>query len=127
MEALKKVLIIEDELMFVNVLSQYLLQYFDVHSASDGMTGLQKVKEQLPDIIILDLFLPGMHGFDVLKQIKEDPETANIPVIILSNLGSDNDIEEGFKLGATEYLIKAEVNPEIVKLKIDLALGTGLV
>jgi len=77
---------------------------------------LKKIKEEKPDLILLDLILPGIDGFEVLTKMKEDPELSKIPVIILSNLGQKEDVERGLKLGASDYLIKAHFTPgEIIE------------
>ncbi len=91
-------------------------------SALDGEEGLRKVKEKKPDLILLDLILPKVHGFDVLKQLKEDPETKDIPIIVLTNLEGTGDIEKALELGATTYLVKASYTLEEVIEKIKKAL-----
>jgi len=92
---------------------------YDVVAAADGESGLTMIKESRPDVVLLDLILPGINGFEVLERAKKDPETANIPVIILSNLGQSEDIEKGLKLGAKDFLVKAHFTPQeiINKLK----------
>ncbi len=77
------------------------------------------MKEEKPDIILLDLILPGMDGFEVLAKIKDDPEVENIPVVILSNLGQRDDVERGLKLGAVDFLIKAHFTPGEIIEKIE--------
>lgn len=84
--------------------------------ALDGEEGIRKCKEENPDLIILDLVLPTLDGFEVLARIKKDSKLAAIPVVILSNLGQKSEIEHGMKLGAADYLVKANFTPsEIVK------------
>lgn len=92
-------------------------------SALDGEEGLRKVKEKKPDLILLDLILPKVYGFDLLKQLKADPETKDIPVIVLTNLEGTGDIEKALQLGATTYLVKASYTLEEVVEKIKKALG----
>lgn len=114
----KTILIVEDDTILRDLISQKLRKEnnYEVAEAIDGEEGLKKAKEKKPDIILLDLILPGMDGFGVLEQIKQDPETAKIPVVILSNLGQKEEIEKGMKLGATDFLIKAHFTlSEIVK------------
>jgi DNA-binding response OmpR family regulator len=105
------VLIIEDDEVLLRAL--YLLfrkNDFTVASASDGDTGLKMAQRLNPDIIILDLLLPKMSGLDVLKYLKSNPLTRDIPVIILSNLGDESDVEQAKSLGAIDYFIKAETD-----------------
>lgn len=92
-------------------------------SALDGEEGLKLVKEKKPALILLDLILPKVHGFDVLKQLKEDPETKDIPIIVLTNLEGTGDIEKALELGATTYLVKASYTLEEVLEKIKKAIG----
>lgn len=77
-------------------------------SALNGEIGLRLAKTGKPDLILLDLILPKLHGFDVLKKLKEDSETKNIPIIILTNLGQMEDVEKALELGATTYLVKTQ-------------------
>ena len=82
---------------------------FEFIEATNGVEGVNKVISEDPDLVILDLILPRKNGFDVLSEMKNNPKTKNIPVIILSNLGQELDIKEGLALGAREYLVKTEV------------------
>ncbi|RMD58846.1 response regulator [Candidatus Parcubacteria bacterium] len=91
---------------------------FEVVHAQDGEEAILKIKKEKPDLILLDLIMPDVNGFEVLKEIKQDKELSKIPVIILSNLGQDADIEKGKKLGAADYLIKANVSISEVVEKI---------
>jgi len=92
-------------------------------SALDGEVGLRLAKTKKPDLILLDLILPKINGFDVLKQLKEDPDTKEIPVIVLTNLEGMQDIEKVIGLGATTYLVKANYSLVEVMEKIKKALG----
>jgi len=104
----KKVLLIEDEGSLVNILRERLLEEdYDVSVAIQGEEGLQKTMVEQPDLVLLDLILPRLDGFVYLQKVKSDPKTKKIPVIILSNLGQDEDVYKGKKLGAVEYLVKA--------------------
>jgi DNA-binding response OmpR family regulator len=78
------------------------------HYARNGEEALEILKTEVPDVIVLDLILPGMHGFEVLKAIRADTRLAAVPVIILSNLGQKEDADRALQLGATKHLIKAE-------------------
>lgn len=119
----KKILIIEDDKFLRELIVQKLTKEgFEIAEAIDGEKGLKKTKEGRPDLILLDLILPGIDGFKVLSQIKEDPVLAEIPVIILSNLGQKEDVEKGLNLGAVDYLIKAHFTPAEIIEKIKKAL-----
>jgi DNA-binding response OmpR family regulator len=113
----KKILIIEDDKFLRLLITRKLNQEgFSVIEALDGEEGLKKVKEERPDLVLLDLILPSVDGFEVLTRIQKDEAIKGIPVIILSNLGQREDIEKGIKLGAADYLIKAHFTPiEIVE------------
>jgi len=113
----KTILIIEDDKFLRELIVQKLIKEgFEISEAVDGEEGMKKVKEEKPDLVLLDLILPGVDGFEVLARIKEDPVLAAIPVIILSNLGQKEDVERGLKLGAVDYLIKAHFTPgEIIE------------
>ena len=114
-----KVLVIEDDQLMAGLLAEKLAKTdFAVRLAVDGENGLKELEKEVPDIILLDLILPGMSGFEILAKIKEDEKTKAVPVIILSNLGSREEIEKGMKLGAETYLIKANVLIDEVVKKI---------
>lgn len=119
----KKILIVEDDKFLRELIAKKLSEGgFIVEEASDGEEGIRKIKEGRPDLILLDLILPSIDGFEVLEKIKKDLETKPIPVIILSNLGQKEDIERGLKLGAFDYLVKAHFTPGEVIEKVRNAL-----
>lgn len=114
----KKILVIEDEATLQKALNDVLLQEgFEVLSANDGMIGLETAKKENPDLILLDIILPKMDGFEVLAKLKADDE--NTPVVILTNLSDVNDVQKALDLGATTYLVKADyhLNEVIQKIK----------
>ena len=96
---------------------------FEITSAIDGESGLKTMKEQKPDLILLDLILPDMGGFEVLAKMKEDPLVSSIPVIILSNLGQQDDVEKGMGLGAVDYMVKAHFTPNEIVAKVKQVLA----
>ena len=104
-----KVLWVEDD-TFLSDLVERKLQHEGCVAlyAKDGEQALEILKSEVPDIILLDLVLPGMSGFDVLQEIKHVPALKNVPVVVLSNLGQEKDIEKAKQLGAVKFLIKAE-------------------
>ncbi len=108
----KNILIIEDDKFLRELIVQKLIKEgYDTAEAIDGEEGIKKVKTVKPDLVLLDLILPGIDGFEVLTRMKEDTSLTQIPVIILSNLGQKDDVERGLKLGAVDYLIKAHFTP----------------
>ena len=115
-----KILIIEDDKFLLKLYSDKLRrQGFEVFESLTGEEGLNRLSVEKPDLIILDLVLPGKNGFDVLKEVKDNPEIKDIPVIILTNLGQESDIKRGLDLGAAAYLVKTEfsVNQLAEKVK----------
>lgn len=113
----KKVLIIEDDKFLRELAAQKLeKEGFSVAGATNGQEGLNLLESERPNVIILDLILPGMDGFETLRKIRTESNFKTIPVIILSNLGQEEDIEKAKGLGATDYLIKAHFSfGEIIK------------
>lgn len=121
-----KILVVEDDKFLRELLSHKLeAAGFSVLLAIDGQEALKIVKEEMPQIVLLDLVLPGIDGFEILKQIKENDQTSKIPVIVLSNLGQKEEIEKGMSLGANDYLIKAHFTPDEIIEKIGKVLGTN--
>ncbi|NOQ68252.1 response regulator [Patescibacteria group bacterium] len=82
---------------------------FNVSVAINGKEALKKIIEGDPQIVLLDIILPIMDGFEVLKRVKEDPSKSSVPIIMLTNLGQESEIEKGFKLGAEDYIVKAHL------------------
>jgi len=116
---MKKILFIEDEPTLQKTVGEILKQEeFIVLEALDGEEGLAAAKRERPDLILLDLVLPKKNGFEVLEALKKDPETANIKIIVLTNLESSQDVERALALGATNYLVKANYDLEEVVAKI---------
>ena len=119
----KTILIIEDDKFLRELVIQKLIKEgYETSEAVDGEEGIKKIKEEKPDLILLDLILPGIDGFEVLSKMREDPALAQIPVIILSNLGQKDDVEKGLKMGAIDYLIKAHFTPGEIIEKIKVVL-----
>ncbi len=118
-----KVLIIEDDKFLRELINRKLQsENFETVLAIDGETGLDLIIKENPDIVLLDLILPGINGFEVLTKVKKNEKTKNIPVIILSNLGQKDDIEKGMGIGATDYLVKAHFTPSEIVEKINQIL-----
>lgn len=113
----KKILVVEDDKFLRELIARKLeKEGYQIVEAVDGEDALKKVKNEKPDLVLLDLILPSIDGFEVLSKIKEDISVVQIPVIVLSNLGQKEDVDKGLKLGAVDYLIKAHFTPgEIVE------------
>ncbi len=121
---MKKILFIEDESALQKTFGEVLKQEgYEMISALDGETGLRLAKSKKPDLILLDLILPNVHGFEVLKQLKEAGETKKIPIIVLTNLEKIGDVEKAIELGATTYLVKAQYSLQEVVEKVKKALS----
>jgi DNA-binding response OmpR family regulator len=120
----KKILLVEDDRflseMYVTKLTE---SGFDVEVAYDGKEGLAKIEEFMPNLILLDIVLPGMDGFEILQKIKKEESLKNILVIALTNLGQREEVEKGLRLGASDYIIKAHFTPTEVVAKVKRLLG----
>lgn len=115
----KRVLIIEDEVALLYALQSRLsLEGYEVEAVSTGKRGIKALQEKKFDLLILDIILPDLNGFDILKQVKGDPKTKELPCIIVSNLGNKKDMDHGISLGAKDYLAKSEYNLEEIIKKI---------
>ena len=113
------ILLIEDDDFLLTMYKMKLeLENFKVITATNGENGLRMIREKKPDLILLDLVLPKMSGFEIMKELKKDKELWKIPVIMLTNLSQKDDVQKGFNLGAQEYLIKVHFLPSEVISKI---------
>ncbi len=115
----QKVLLIEDD---ADLVEMYKLKFigsgYEIITSFKGAEGLELAKKEKPDIILLDIILPEVDGFAILTELKKDPKTRNIPVLMLTNLGQESDIKKGKELGVTDYLIKANFTPSEVVEKV---------
>ena len=115
-----KVLIIEDDQLIQRMYSKiFSFEKYEVVTASDGEDGLEKARTVAPTIILLDVMMPKMNGMEVLVKLKLDPATKAIPVIMLSNLAGENDVETALSRGAVKYIIKSEHDPKEVADMVD--------
>ena len=115
----KKILLIEDEEILINLLQKKLAnEGYDISVARNGQEGLELIKEIRPDLILLDIIMPKMGGFEVLEEMQKDQELKNIPVIIISNSGQPVEIDRAQKLGAKDWLIKTDFDPQEVIDKV---------
>jgi DNA-binding response OmpR family regulator len=119
-----KVLIVDDDAFLSGIYATKLeLEGFEVVSARDGEDGLKAAVKEKPDLILLDVLMPKLDGFEVLKRLKADEAVKAIPVIMLTNLGQKEDIEKGMQEGAADYLIKAHFVPAEAVEKIKKVLN----
>ncbi len=117
-------LVVEDDTLLKDMLGQQLTKEgWQALHATDGEQALALAESEHPDIILLDLLLPGMSGFEILSTLKENDSTKDIAVIILSNLGQQEDIDKGIKLGAADFLIKSNFTLDEVSAKIKQVLS----
>ena len=123
---MKKILFVEDESALQRAVSSVLTsEGFKTFSAMDGETAITLARTELPDLILLDLIIPKKDGFAVLAELKQEPSTKNIPIIILTNLEGNADVERALMLGATTYLVKTNYKIEEVVEKIRSIIGDG--
>jgi CheY-like chemotaxis protein len=124
MDTPKKILLIEDDKFLRELIVKKLVKEgFIVLEANDGEEGLTKISQEKPDLVLLDLILPGVDGFELLQKAQEDPFIKNVPIIVLSNLGQKEDIDRCMKSGAVDYLIKAHLTPIEIVEKVKKALN----
>ncbi|MFW5884717.1 MAG: response regulator [Patescibacteria group bacterium] len=108
-----KVLLVEDEKILREMCSKHLKKNnVSVIEAIDGEEAIQKAEEELPDVILLDIIIPSKDGYEVLENIKNNPQTKNISVVMLSNLGQQEEVDKAEKLGADDFIIKANTMPK---------------
>ena len=120
----RKILIVEDDPFLLQMyVTKMEMAGHDVLQAETGSAGLKAAQDNAPELVLLDILLPELDGFEVLRAMQDDERLKGTPVILLTNLGQKEDIEKGLELGAVDYLIKAHFTPQEVMEKIDKALG----
>ncbi len=120
----KKILIIEDEEILLELLEKKLTQEgYQVRIAKDGIEGLEKVEQEIPDVILLDIVMPRMGGFEVMERLHKNEKFSKIPIIIISNSGQPVEIDLAQKLGAKDWLIKTDFDPQEVIEKVIKQIG----
>lgn len=124
METTKKhILFIEDEEALRDAFREAFKRHgYTIRDAANGEDGLQIAQQELPDIILLDLILPKKSGFEVLKELRNNPTTKHIPVIVLTNLEGSEDVEQALAHGATTYLVKANYSLDDIVAKVKSAI-----
>lgn len=119
-----KLLLVEDEDFIRDLYKrQFEKSGFIIDAIATGNDGLNAALKNIYDLIILDIMLPDLNGIEILKQLKQNETVRNIPVVLLTNLGQDDVIKEGFKFGAVGYLIKAAYTPEQVVKEVTSILN----
>ncbi|MES2436536.1 MAG: response regulator [Patescibacteria group bacterium] len=111
--SLKKVLLVEDDPFLQSLLAQRLAaKGYKLFSAKEGTEALAIAEREMPEVILLDILLPGMNGYEILEKLKTNAKTKTINVIMVSNLGQQSDIDKAIALGASKFFVKANVTPE---------------
>lgn len=120
-----KILIVEDDPLISRMYQMMFgFEGYEVETAADGIEGLEKIRKNKPTIILLDVMMPNMNGLEVLDKIKLDPETKNIPVIMLTNLSDQQDAETALAKGAVKYIVKSDKEPrEIANMVKEILKG----
>ncbi|MEA2092737.1 MAG: response regulator [Patescibacteria group bacterium] len=125
---MKKIIIVEDEEILRNLLRKKLeIEGYEVETAEDGEVGIRKIRETKFDLILLDIIMPKMGGFDVLEVMQKDENISDIPVIVISNSGQPVEIDRAQKLGVKDWVVKTEFDPQevIKKVKEQIGLDEG--
>lgn len=119
----KKIMWVEDDLFLSDMIAKKCAaNKCDLMHATNADTTFELLKKDKPDVIILDILLPGKNGYEILEELKKNEETKNIPVVILSNFGQKEEIEKGLKLGAEKYLIKATLTLDEILTEVNNVL-----
>lgn len=115
----KKVLIIEDDHFLSSLMKARLeKEGFSTMQAFDGEEAFNLLKQNKPDLIVMDLIMPKVSGFELLENISVDPQISRVPVMVLSNLGQDSDIDKVKRLGATQYFVKVQTSIDDLVVKV---------
>jgi len=120
---MKQILLIEDDPFLVEIYTTKLKGAgFSVAVANDGKEGLKKIEEKVPELLLLDIVLPSVNGWEILRAIKKNEKLKNLKIVILSNLSQKAEVEKGLELGAVKYLVKAHYTPSEVVEEIEKIL-----
>ncbi|KKT96342.1 MAG: hypothetical protein UW97_C0015G0006 [Parcubacteria group bacterium GW2011_GWA2_45_15] len=115
----RKIVLVEDDSLMSSILATHLIKEgFSIVSVTNGTQAFERIQAEQPSIVLLDIVLPGISGFDILQKLKQEESTKSIPVLILSNLGSKEEIQRGMELGAEAYLVKANSMVEEITGKV---------
>ena len=121
-----KILVVEDDLSISDLYHERLVEDgYQVFTAHNGRDGFSLVGSKKPDLILLDIIMPDVDGYEMLQELKTNKNTKNTPVIIFSNLSQREEIEKGLKLGASDFIIKTSVTPSQMAQKVEEFLNSG--
>ena len=120
----KSILVIEDDIQFYTLYGTELqTRGYKVSNVSDGSLAVQAIKDQMPDLVLLDLVLPGRNGLDILREIRSQQDFENLKVVILTNYGGEENVSTALELGATDYVMKYKIVPSELADKIASLFG----
>jgi len=120
----KKILMIEDERIIVDLLKRKLeKEGYQVSVGRDGVEGLEKMRKDKPELILLDIVMPRMGGLEVMEKMRDDDELKDIPIVVISNSGQPIELDRAKKLGAKDWLVKTEFDPQEVIRKVKKQIG----
>ncbi len=123
---MKKIIIVEDEEILSSLLEKKLTaEGYQVETAKDGEEGLSKIRANRPDLILLDIIMPKMGGFEMLEEMQKEEGLHGIPVVVVSNSGQPVEIDRAQKLGAKDWLVKTEFDTQEVIDKVVAQIGEG--
>lgn len=121
---MKKICIVEDEAALLEMYKlKFVAEGYQVTTASNGQEGLAVIKESMPDLVLLDLMMPRMDGFQVLQALRADQQTVKLVVYIFSNLGQGSEIEKGMAEGANGYFVKSSLTPSQLAAEVKKILS----
>lgn len=114
-----KIILVEDDDLIRRMYEQaFSFEKYTVETAVNGKEGLEKIRNNKPDLVLLDIMMPEMNGLEVLEKLKADPATKDVPVVVLTNLASDQDAQEALTRGAVKYIIKSEHTPQQIVAQV---------
>ena len=120
----KTILIVDDDPFILKTIAlKFQKSDYEVSVAKNAEEAEEVLASSVPNVVLLDIILPGVNGLEILKKIKSNPKTKEVPVVIFSNLGSNQEIKEAMDLGATKYIVKANLTPDLVVEEINKLLS----
>jgi len=126
-EQTKQILLVEDDRFLRKAAEATLCRHgFTVCTAADGEEALQRLQAETPDFVLLNLMMPKMQGFEVLRRMKQNPATKQIPVVVLSNLGQESDVQQSLQGGAIAYLIQANLSLQDLVTHVQKFIAGGI-